>query len=573
MGSMRKLEKPHAVCIPYPAQCHINPMLKLSKLLHQRGFHITFVSTEFNHKRLLKSRGPDSLNGLSSFWFKTIPDGLPESDTDATQDIPPLCESTRKHCLAPFKDLLSKLNDTASSNVPPVTCIVSDGAMSFTVDAAEELGIPEEFFYGQLVLVASWVMNSIVILSIRVIFHLKNPLTPLAVNTSRRPNGTVNGHLTTFLDLKSPPSATKPIHGVTTCDTTIDSSLNLWFRLYTPTALTSTAPPSSSYHSPISINISCTLIWEVRVIGWDVCYGAEFVPEFELNFLQRNSQPRENSIQMKKKIIEIDVLEIPTPQFIILRIGDGFTLVGLQEYFYDQVPDSMNLNEHEVQLKALKGQHEDECMKLKEELDVQKSKEDRQRALLQLQWKVMDKSCMTNRYLDTVIDWIPSMKDYHQTFLWIIRPDLVIGDLAVLPPEFMEATKERGLLASWCPQEQVFDHPSIGGFLTHSGWNSTLESISSGVPMICWPFFSDQQTNCWHCCTQWGIGMEIDNDVKKDEVESLVRELMVGEKGKEMKKKAMEWKRLAQEATESSSGSSFLNLDKVVNQVLLSPRH
>ncbi|CAL5385944.1 unnamed protein product [Camellia sinensis] len=56
--------------------------------------------------------------------------------------------------------------------------------------------------------------------------------------------------------------------------------------------------------------------------------------------------------------------------------------------------------------------------------------------------------------------------------------------------------------------------------------------------------------------------MEIDNDVKKDEVESLVRELMVGGKGKEMKKKVMEWKRLAQEATESSSGSSFLNLDK-----------
>ncbi|CAL5384060.1 unnamed protein product [Camellia sinensis] len=143
MGSMGQLEKPHAVCIPYPAQGHINPMLKLSKLLHQRGFHITFVNTEFNHKRLLKSRGPDSLNGLSSFRFETIPDGLPESDADATQHIPSLCESTRKHCLAPFKDLLSKLNDTASSNVPPVTCIVSDGIMNFTVDAAEELGIPE----------------------------------------------------------------------------------------------------------------------------------------------------------------------------------------------------------------------------------------------------------------------------------------------------------------------------------------------------------------------------------------------------------------------------------------------
>ena len=139
--------KPHAVCIPFPAQGHINPMLKLAKLLHHKGFHITFVNTEFNHQRLLKSRGPQSLDGLPSFRFETIPDGLPPSNPDATQGIPDLCESTTSKCLAPFKELLGKLNDTSSSNVPPVTCIVSDGIMSFTVAAAEELGIPEIFFW------------------------------------------------------------------------------------------------------------------------------------------------------------------------------------------------------------------------------------------------------------------------------------------------------------------------------------------------------------------------------------------------------------------------------------------
>ena len=145
MGSLGVIEKPHAVCIPYPAQGHINPMLKLAKLLHFKGFHITFVNTEYNHKRLLKSRGPDSLNGLPSFRFETIPDGLPEPDVDATQDIPSLCESTRRTCLPHFKNLISKLND--APDVPPVTCIVSDGVMSFTVAAAEELGIPEVLFW------------------------------------------------------------------------------------------------------------------------------------------------------------------------------------------------------------------------------------------------------------------------------------------------------------------------------------------------------------------------------------------------------------------------------------------
>ncbi|KAL7190962.1 hypothetical protein ACSBR2_023101 [Camellia fascicularis] len=70
------LEKPHAVCIPFPAQGHINPMLKLAKLLHSKDFHITFINTEFNHKRILKSRGPDSPNSLPSFQFDVDVDGL-----------------------------------------------------------------------------------------------------------------------------------------------------------------------------------------------------------------------------------------------------------------------------------------------------------------------------------------------------------------------------------------------------------------------------------------------------------------------------------------------------------------
>ncbi|KAF3445113.1 hypothetical protein FNV43_RR14806 [Rhamnella rubrinervis] len=85
--------KPHVVCIPYPAQSHIKAMLKLAKLLHFKGFHITFVNTEFNHNRFLKSLGPNSLDGMPDFRFKTISDGLPPSDANATQDIIALCNT------------------------------------------------------------------------------------------------------------------------------------------------------------------------------------------------------------------------------------------------------------------------------------------------------------------------------------------------------------------------------------------------------------------------------------------------------------------------------------------------
>jgi len=154
-------------------------------------------------------------------------------------------------------------------------------------------------------------------------------------------------------------------------------------------------------------------------------------------------------------------------------------------------------------------------------------------------------------------------------FLWIIRPDLVVGDSSILPPELLEETKGRGLIASWCPQEEVLNHSSIGGFLTHCGWNSIIESVCAGVPMLCWPFFGDQQTNCKYACNEWGIGMEIDNGAKRGEVEKLVTEFMEGNKGNKMKKKAMEWKKLAEEAT-GPHGSSSINLDNLVNEVLLS---
>lgn len=140
------MQKPHAVCIPFPAQGHINPMLKLAKILHFKGFHITFVNTEFNHQRLLKSQGSESINRHPSFCFETIPDGLPPSENlDVTQDIPSLCKSTSETCIEPFRKLIKKLNDTTTT--PPVSCIISDGVMSFTLDAADELQIPEVLFW------------------------------------------------------------------------------------------------------------------------------------------------------------------------------------------------------------------------------------------------------------------------------------------------------------------------------------------------------------------------------------------------------------------------------------------
>ena len=169
---------------------------------------------------------------------------------------------------------------------------------------------------------------------------------------------------------------------------------------------------------------------------------------------------------------------------------------------------------------------------------------------------------------EKLLEFAWGLANSKKPFLWIIRPDLVIGGSFILSSEFENEISDRGLIASWCPQEQVLNHPSIGGFLTHCGWNSTIESICAGVPMLCWPFFSDQPTNCWYISNIWEIGIEIDTNVKREEVEKLINELMVGEKGNKMRQKAMELKKKAEENT-SPGGRSYMNLDKVIKEVLL----
>lgn len=171
---------------------------------------------------------------------------------------------------------------------------------------------------------------------------------------------------------------------------------------------------------------------------------------------------------------------------------------------------------------------------------------------------------------EQVIELAWGLANSKQNFLWVMRVDLVIsGEAMNLPPQFPEETRERGLVLGWCPQEEVLRHPSVGGFLSHCGWNSTMESISSGVPLICCPFFNDQTLNCRYVCREWGFGMEMDSEnVKREEVERLVREVMEGEKGVKLREKARVWKKMAKEATDDG-GSSFLNMERVVNEVLL----
>jgi len=153
-------------------------------------------------------------------------------------------------------------------------------------------------------------------------------------------------------------------------------------------------------------------------------------------------------------------------------------------------------------------------------------------------------------------------------FLWVLRSpsssflSIEETELSQLLPEgFQSRTQDRGLVvASWAPQIPVLAHPSTGGFLSHCGWNSTLESISHGVPMICWPLFAEQRMNRILLANEFKVAiaakMESDDFVRREEVERAVRELMEEESGMRVRARVKELKEKAVSALEEG-GSSY----------------
>ncbi|XP_058183941.1 mogroside IE synthase-like isoform X1 [Rhododendron vialii] len=152
-------------------------------------------------------------------------------------------------------------------------------------------------------------------------------------------------------------------------------------------------------------------------------------------------------------------------------------------------------------------------------------------------------------------------------FLWVVRD----SEESKLPRGFVEETSEKGLIVSWCSQVKVLAHRAVGCFMTHCGWNSTLEALSLGVPMVAVPQWTDQATNAKFIVDVWNVGLRVKaNDkgiVTGEEIEVSVKEVMEGERGNELRRNAACWKELAKEAVDEG-GSSANNIDQFVSEIV-----
>ncbi|CAN4107826.1 unnamed protein product [Withania somnifera] len=154
-----------------------------------------------------------------------------------------------------------------------------------------------------------------------------------------------------------------------------------------------------------------------------------------------------------------------------------------------------------------------------------------------------------------------------QKFLWVMRPDLIVGQERKdeIPVELEQGTKARGYITDWVPQEKVLAHTAIGGFLTHSGWNSTLESIVEGVPMICWPRFADQQVNSRYVGEVWKMGLDMKDTCDRDIIAKSIKDLMEKTMG-EFLERTEHMASLARRAVDEG-GSSYINLDRLIQDI------
>ncbi|KAK8953435.1 Anthocyanidin 3-O-glucosyltransferase 2 [Platanthera guangdongensis] len=154
------------------------------------------------------------------------------------------------------------------------------------------------------------------------------------------------------------------------------------------------------------------------------------------------------------------------------------------------------------------------------------------------------------------------LEDSHVSFLWSLKAE----QRSCLPAGFVERTQGRGKLVNWAPQVSVLGHPSVVVFVTHCGWNSALESISAGVPMLCRPIFGDQRMVARALEEIWGVGAEFVGPITRISFMIAMEGIMTGIIGPKMREWTQELRQRTMEAM-FPGGGLFRNFNVLVNLI------
>ncbi|XP_058181845.1 7-deoxyloganetic acid glucosyl transferase-like [Rhododendron vialii] len=470
-----ELPPPRVLIFPYPAQGHVNPMLKLAELLCHAGLHVTFLVTHFTHRRLLCNSTAliSRLTRYSGFRFEAIPDGLPEDDLRSGDRVMEQFRSFRVTAKPLLRELLgSDGGKDSGSGRKRASCIIADGTLSFAIDVGEEVGIPVIIFW-------------------------------------------------------------------------TNSACAFWAFFCGPKLIEAGEIPFQGNNMDVAIKC---------VPGMD-----GFLRRRDLPSIYRVRDVANQDLQ----ILLSETLQTTRARALILNTFEdleGSVLAQIRSHC-PQVYTVGPLHAHlKVRLASPSSsnsfwEEDTSCMAW---LDAQSPK-----SVIYVSF-----GSIIMMAKDQLMEFLHGLVCSEKRFLLVIRPDsMMMGKdwVSHLSTEILEGTRERGCIIGWAPQEEVLGHKSIGGFITHSGWNSILESIVVGVPMICWPYFGDQHVNSRFVGEVWKLGLDMKDTCDRGIIETMIRDLM-DVRREEFQHSSDQMAKLTKKVV-AEGGSSYCNLDCLIKDI------
>nr|GLL26561.1 UDP-glycosyltransferase 83A1-like [Ipomoea trifida] len=449
------MRKPHIIAIPYPAQGHVIPLMELCLCLVKYGCKVTFVNSEFNHNRIIKSmsEADNAINMVS------VPDGLAvEEDRN---DIKKLKEAFFEVVPEKLEALIHNINESVENRV---SCLIADQHLGWALELAKKLGLQR---------VAFWPAATA---SLSMMFNIPKLLDDGIVGK--------NGEILRKESIKLCPL----MPSMNTTDL-------VWNGFSDPEL------------KKLFFDLYFKNVESVKAAEWLLCNSSQAM-EYEV-------------FAAYPKLIPIG------PLLASNRLGKT------SGHFWQEDTD---------------------CLKW---LD--------QQPLNSVIYVAFGSFTIFN--MAEFQELALGLELTNRPFLWVVRQGFIEEAENPYPEGFIDRTRNRGRLVEWAPQQKVLAHPSLGCFLSHCGWNSTIEGVSNGLPFLCWPYFADQLFNKSYICDVWKIGLGFDRNengiIGRQEIKNKVEQLFGDEN---FKARAVD---LQAEMLSSvkRGGSSYQNFSSFVNWI------
>jgi len=470
----------HALVIPYPTQGHITPMMQFAKKLASTGLTVTFVTTHHAYAQITKAHSEDSRVQLEApdlildIRSAQISDGLP-LDFDRSAKFFDFMRSV-DNMGEELEQVIHKLNNTG----PPVSCVIADTALFWSLDVTKKFGIPWISFWTQPTTIYS------------IYYH---------------------AHL-----LESHPHSLYKGSGD-------EGNILIDYIPGVPTFHPRDLPSFLHEQDPVSqylLDLLLKSLESCRRADWVLCNSFD---DLESSTVEMKLEPPVFHVGPLLPSGYLKDMERPEED---MKVGTSIWTEYDASAWLDTKPNgSVIYISFGSLLHVSKAQLEEIAM---------------------------------------------GLKGSGHPFLWVLRLDIVASTASdCLPDGFLDEMGSQCLIVPWCTQLRVLSHPSLGGFITHCGWNSMLESIALGVPMIGFPGWAEQYTNCMLMADEWEIGIRLTRGGADDKMivrEDICRAIikLFGHEGKQMRKNVEALRDSARTAVKDG-GSSHKNIETFVEDM------